>query len=186
MPRQLLFIHSAGIQNEEQGSGFLLQHLRDGLGSAYEITAPAMPDPDNPRYRPWENHLKDLLASFAGPLVLAGHSLGGSVLLKYLSEHEVRNRIEGLFVISAPYWGAQEWDFEEYKPRPGYAAKLPEISPLVLYHSRDDEDVPFEHLALYAADLPTATIRELSGCGHEHRPGADAIVKDLLGLTSGA
>ncbi len=183
MPRQLLFIHSSGSQDHDQGSSALLRHLREGLGSSYEITAPGMPDPDSPRYRPWEEHLAGLLARFDEPLVLAGHSLGGSVLLKFLSEHEVSHRIDGLFVISAPYWGEEPgWNIDEYKPEEGYGAKLAGISPLVLYHSRDDEIVEYEHLACYASELPTATVRELDGYGHEYRPGADAIVKDLLRL----
>jgi uncharacterized protein len=51
--------------------------------------------------------------------------------------------------------------------REDFAAKLPRGTPVFLYHGRDDEIVPFAHLALYAEKLPQAAVRELDGHGHQ-------------------
>lgn len=69
------------------------------------------------------------------------HSLGGSFLLKFLAEGKPRNRIAGIFVIAAPYWGGEGWRYEGYErvALPGdLASRLPQGSPIFMYHSRND------------------------------------------------
>jgi predicted alpha/beta hydrolase family esterase len=76
--------------------------------------------------------------------------------------------LAGLFVIAAPYCGADEyWKWDEVRLPQDVAAKLASIPRIFLYHSRDDEIVPFAHLALYAAKLPQANIRVYDGRGHQ-------------------
>ena len=60
-----------------------------------------------------------------------------------------------------------------------FAAMLPAIPRIFLYHSRDDEVVPFAHLALYAAKLPQATIREFDGRGHQFGNDLAEVVEDI-------
>jgi predicted alpha/beta hydrolase family esterase len=65
-----------------------------------------MPDPQNPRYAGWKVALGQELSALEGrPSILVGHSLGGSVLLKYLSEEGCPQGTTGLFVAAAPFWG---------------------------------------------------------------------------------
>nr|WP_235788441.1 alpha/beta hydrolase [Salipaludibacillus sp. CUR1] len=45
-----------------------------------------MPNPENPEYILWKKQLEKELDKLNGDVILVGHSLGGSVLLKYLSE----------------------------------------------------------------------------------------------------
>jgi pimeloyl-ACP methyl ester carboxylesterase len=47
------------------------------------------------------------------------------------------------------------------------------------YHSRDDEVVPFEHLALYQAKLPKATVREFDGRGHQFGDDLSEVARDI-------
>ncbi len=106
-----------------------------------------------------------------------GHSFGASVLLKYLAEASSRPAIAGLFLIATPYWGPS---FPEFALPPDFGARLAEVSPLYLYHSRDDPEVPFEHLERYARALPQATIRPLDGRGHEFdQPQFHELVADI-------
>ncbi len=86
MKKQILFIHSAGAQGPHEGSGRLVAHLQKGLGPEYQVLYPIMPDPENPAYEPWKAQLEKELTALEGEAILVGHSLGGSVLLKYLSE----------------------------------------------------------------------------------------------------
>src|SRR5688572_28525634 len=156
--KQILFIHSAGVQGPHEGSGDLVAHLREALGAEYEVLYPIMPNPESPAYEPWKVQLEKELAALEGEVILIGHSLGGSVLLKYLSEEKYGKPIAGIFLIASPYWGGDEGgQVDEFALREDFAPKLPPIRQIFLYHSRDDEEVPFAHLALYAKTLPQAT-----------------------------
>lgn len=69
------------------------------------------------------------------------------------------------------------------------ASKLAGNWPLFFYHSRDDEVVPFEHLALYGAKLPRAAIRALDGRGHQFRNDLAEVATDInqsLGVQPGS
>ncbi|MFB1051250.1 hypothetical protein [Paraliobacillus sp. JSM ZJ581] len=62
-------------------------------------------------------------------MIIIGHSLGGSVLLKYLSEQAFNQFIARLFLIAAPYWGKDDdWQGEEYTLLENFNSKLPKIS----------------------------------------------------------
>lgn len=167
MKKYLLFIHGAGEGAYEE-DGLLVASLQKALGSAYDVRYPRMANEESPEYADWKAQIATELSALDGEIILVGHSVGGSVLLKYLFEERVEKPIAGLFVIAAPYWGADEfWKWDEVQLPENVAAKLAHIPRIFLYHSRDDEIVPFAHLALYAAKLPQATIREVDGRGHQ-------------------
>jgi predicted alpha/beta hydrolase family esterase len=59
------------------------------------------------------------------------------------------------------------------------------LSPLYLYHSRDDAESPFEHLERYRSVLPQATVRVLDGRGHEFNQAQfPELVADIRGLAT--
>jgi predicted alpha/beta hydrolase family esterase len=141
-----------------------------------------MPQPTNPRYESWARRIAQLIDDNPSP-VLVGHSFGASVLLKYLAEVAPRPSFTGLFLIATPFWGA---DFPEFALPPDFATRLRDVSPLCLYHSRDDLEVPFEHLERYSRVLPHAIVRALNGRGHEfHQPQFPELVADIRGRTRG-
>jgi serine hydrolase len=177
--RQILVAHSAGPQGDREGSGYLVASLRKALGSGYDLRYPIMPEPDSPAYAPWHERLEKELAALDDDVILVGHSLGGSVLLKVLSERKHRKRIAGMFLVAMPFWGSEGWQIDEFVLREGFAAKLPRIPRIVLYHSRDDDVVPFVHLGLYARALAQATVRELDGYGHLFKKGCRELAENI-------
>lgn len=107
-----------------------------------------------------------------------GHSVGASVLLQYCSEEQ--QAFAGLFLLATPFWGADEfWKWDEARLPDEVAAKLASIPHIFLYHSRDDEVVPFAHLALYRAKLPQATVREFDGRGHQFANDLTQVAEDI-------
>jgi predicted alpha/beta hydrolase family esterase len=127
-----------------------------------------MPDEVNSPYPAWKAEIESRLASLSGPVALVGHSVGGSVLLRWLCDSQAARNVAGLFVVAAPFRGADEfWRCDELTLPPEAAAKLAGDWPLFFYHSRDDDVVPFAHLALHAAAFPRAAIRALDGRGHQ-------------------
>ncbi|MCF6409480.1 alpha/beta hydrolase [Pseudalkalibacillus salsuginis] len=183
MKKNVLFIHSAGTQGLHQGSSDLAAYLQDALGDEYNVSHPEMPNPENPEYMLWKGQIKKELSTLDGEVILIGHSLGGSVLLKYLSEETCKLPILGLFLIAAPFWGKDEdWQAQEYTLQDDFVSRLPQISHIFIYQSRDDEIVPFSHLDHYAEILPQVITRELDDHGHYFNNGAFEVIGDIKGI----
>jgi predicted alpha/beta hydrolase family esterase len=181
MKKHVLFVHGGGEEAYEEDRK-LAESLRDVLGAAYEVRCPLMPDADSPEYGAWRDRISEVLSAFDGETVLVGHSLGASILLKYLSEVAVEKPVAGLFLVAPPFWGAEDWEVGEYELPPDFAAKLPEDLPVFIYHSRDDEVVPFAHLALHAEKLPRSTVREFDGRGHQFDDDLSEVARDIQEL----
>jgi serine hydrolase len=165
MGQAVLVAHSAGGQGPGEGSAPFVGRLREGLGSAYEVLFPIMPEPEEPHYAPWSERLGEVFTEIEAPFVVVGHSLGGSVVLKHLAENVTLEGIAGLVLVATPFWGRSDWEEEWALPDgwPDAAASLP---PTFLFHSRDDEEIPFEHLERYVRLLPDAAVHPLDGNGH--------------------
>jgi predicted alpha/beta hydrolase family esterase len=160
----------------------LAENLRDELGVAFDVRYPKMPDEASPDSEAWKDTIARELAALNGEVVLVGHSVGAFVLLKYLTEEAVEKPVAGLFLVSAPFVGTEGWQVEEDALREDFASKLPEGLPVFLYHSRDDEWVPYAHLALYAEKLPQATIHEFDGRGHQFDGDLSEVARDIKQL----
>ncbi len=174
----VLFIQGAGDMWAPEGSGILANYLKTALGPDFEVMAPEMPDAAiGPHYLPWRDRIDTELRAIDGPVILVGHSFGGSVLLKYLAEGPPPTSIVGLFLVSVPWWGPEGWAYDEYALPDDFASKLPAI-PIFLYHSREDPHVPYDHLALYEERLPNAKSRSIDGQEHSFT-NLPALITDI-------
>ena len=184
MPTHVLFIQGAG-KGAYEADKKLAASLKKALGTGYELHYPAMLDEDNASYEQWKQQIEKELAAIQGSIILVGHSVGASVIMKCMSETEVKKPIAGIFLIAAPFWGGNGWQYEGYEklalPK-GFAAKLPKDVPIFLYQCRDDEVVPFDHLALYAHVLPQATIKEFDAGGHQFNNDLSEVATDIKTL----
>src|SRR5215213_1460065 len=109
--RKVLFIHGAGGEAYEE-DGALVRSLREELGPDFEVEYPEMPDGAAPEYGKWSARISRELSASNGEVILVGHSLGASILLKHLSEEPVEKPIAGVFLIATPYWGTADWEAE--------------------------------------------------------------------------
>lgn len=180
MKKQVLFIQGGGEGAYEE-DGKLAAYLRDALGDTYDLHYPQMPNEEAPEYEAWKAQIAESLAALDGEVILVGHSLGGSLLLKFLAEETSAKSVAGLFIISAPYWRAEDWQVDDYMLPEAFATKL-KVPQMFLYQSRDDEWVPFAHLGLYAEKLPQAVIREFDGRGHQFNNDLSEVVGDIKSL----
>ena len=179
MKKPVLFIHGAGEGAFEEDR-LLVASLRNALGLAYDVRYPKMPEEDNATYADWKAPIEREWATLDEEVILVGHSVGGSVLVKYLSEQQLDKPICSLFLLAPPYWGADEfWKWDEARLPEDVAAKLASVPQIFLYHSRDDDIVPFAHLALYAAKLPWATVHEFDGRGHQLGNDLAEVAEDI-------
>jgi len=170
----LLFIHSSGPQSESEGSGQLVSSLRSGLSEDFKLSAPLMPTPNNPHAASWDKACARHIEAAPVPLVLVGHSLGGSTILKYLARRGTPPGLRSVICIATPFWGE---DMKSWMLPPGFAKRLSGVARIVFYHSRDDTEVPLSHVERYANALPRALVRKVDGRGHLFDNGE---VRDIL------
>jgi predicted alpha/beta hydrolase family esterase len=181
MNKQVLFVHGGGEGAYEEDKK-LAENLQNALRAAFDVRCPRMPDEASPDSEAWKDTIARELAALDGEVVLVGHSVGAFVLLRYLTEEGVEKPVAGLFLVAAPYVGTEGWQVEEDALPEDFASKLPEGLPVFLYHSRNDEVVPFAHLALYAEKLPQATIHEFDGRGHQFDDDLSEVARDIKEL----
>lgn len=95
--RQVLFVQGGGDGVHDQWDNHLVDSLRSELGPAYEIRYPVMPNEADPEYAVWELALQKELASLEPGAIVAGHSVGGTILIHVLAEQyatsQVRRRL---------------------------------------------------------------------------------------------
>jgi uncharacterized protein len=178
--QHVLFVHGGG-EGAHAADEKLAQSLRQALGEGYTVIHPQMPNEDAPEYAAWKDQILRELAALDGKVMAAGHSLGASVWLKVLAEESLTDKIAGIFLVAAPYWGAEDWEVDDYKLHDDFAAKIPKV-PIYLYHSTDDAVVPFEHMAMYWQKLPKANVRIMNGRDHQLNNDLSAVAADMLQL----
>lgn len=179
--KNLLFIQGGGSTEDYKADKKLVDSLQTILGEAYTVHYPRLPSestPDLGRIK----QIGDQILQIEGDLILLGHSLGASMLLKYLSENEIRKKAIGVFLIATPFWsGDEEWK-DGFKLPDNFADRLSKDVPLFLYHCQDDEEVPFAHFAIYRKKLPRAIFRELASGGHQLNNDLTVVANDILSL----
>jgi predicted alpha/beta hydrolase family esterase len=152
------------------------------LGENYEVILPVMPNKTNAVFNEWKIWLEKLIPFLNDGVVLVGHSLGVSFLVKYLSENKFPIKIKGVFLVSGVFDG----DTEGY---PLASFSLPEklnlqTENVYLYHSKDDHIVPFEALEKFSAALPKAYPKIFEDRKHFNQGEFPELADDILDLDS--
>lgn len=157
----------------------LADSLRRALGADYDVRFPRMPDEDDPNVASWKQKIASELVRLPGDVVLVAHSVGGSILLRYLAEEKIEKSVGGVFLLAAPSWDEDRWSFDDLKLPSDIAERLAGIPRLVFYHCQDDDVVPFAHLALHGSRLPRAVIRPVGEGGHQFGNDLTGVATDI-------
>lgn len=157
--------------------------LQSELGEQWQMLMPTMPSKYNAKYLEWCIWFDKVVPHLQDDVVLIGHSLGGIFLAKYLEEGSMPMKIKATFLIAAPHSETEEGeslaDFVLPERLDRFAAQA---GKLFLYHSKDDDVVPFGELSHYQAQLPDATVRIFSDRGHFLGPELPEIIADVEAL----
>lgn len=107
MSKRVLFIQGGG-NGGYKADAPLVASLQKALGTAYKVHYPQiLPDETVPDFgQRWLQHIGKEISSAKSIIILVGHSLGASMLLKYLSENKIKKNIAGIFLI-AHHFGAE-------------------------------------------------------------------------------
>jgi uncharacterized protein len=180
MNKQIFFAHSGGPQGKPgRGSYDFVHRLREEFEPEYTIHDPVIEDPDAPTYEMWQEMFDREFPKLTNPVLLIGHSLGGSTLLKYLSEVACELQIAGLFLAAPPFWGKGGWEAEDFALGKDFPKKLPAIPEIHIYHCLKDPVVPVEHADFYQKLIPTASIHKLNGNDHAFSEGLPVLVEQI-------
>ena len=181
MNKHVLFLQGGGGEEDYAADAKMVASLKKELGNAYVVHYPLLPEDSTPDFGRKKQIEKELLL-IKDEVIVVAHSLGASMVLKYLSESEVEKKVTGIFLIATPFWsGDEDWK-EGLKLQEDFAEKLPKNVPVFLYHSKDDEEVPFEHLKYYVQNLSYATVREITSGGHQLNNDLSVVARDIKSL----
>lgn len=109
MSKHILFIQGGGEEGYEADAA-LVASLQTSLGKEYTIHYPELKSDESASDFGWPQQIGEKITEAKSEIILGGHSLGASMLLKYLSEHSVTKKIAGIFLIATPFWnGDEDW-----------------------------------------------------------------------------
>lgn len=165
--RQVLFIQGGGAGAHDKWDNKLVDSLRRELGAGYAVLYPRMPDEEDPNYARWSAAIRRELAAVDDDAVLAGHSVGGTILINTLAERPQQWQYSLIALIAAPFVGPGGWPSDEFELPPDLGARLPQGVPVHVFHGLEDETAPPSHADLYASVIPQAHLHRLPGRDHQ-------------------
>jgi len=151
------------------------------LGENYEVMNPNMPFKYGADYEGWkiwfERHF-DFIKD--NEPILIGHSLGGTFLLKYLSENNFPKKIYQLH-LAAPVVFDEDDSIEKLSTFEFDVKKITKIQDICeeihLWHSTDDFSVPFENSKIIKKIIPSAILHTFKDRGHFNQPSFPEILE---------
>ncbi|MET8307143.1 alpha/beta fold hydrolase [Micromonospora sp. NPDC005173] len=168
---QILFIQGGGADVHDEWDNELFDSLRRELGDGYEVRYPRMPDEGDPSFAKWSVAIRREIAALDDGAVVAGHSVGGTILINALAERPPERKLKAIVLIAAPFVGAGGWPGGEFEPPHNLGARLPQGVPVHVFHGLQDETAPPSHADLYIRVIPQAQLHLLPG--RDHQLGSD-------------
>lgn len=168
---QMVFAHGADGYEED---GPMARELATMLGA--RLVFPSLVEEDT-TLDAGTGPVREALESAGDGCIAIGHSFGASILLHAVAASRVMPR--AILLLAMPDWGADGWDVDAYLP-PSAANDL--RLPVTLHHCRDDDVVPFSHLAANAHALPRAAARSHPHGGHAFSGALPAVLASSAGI----
>ena len=179
MTRQILFIQGGGAGAHDEWDDKLVDDLRRALGDGYELRYPRMPAEDDPSYARWGAAIQREMAGLNGGAVVAGHSVGGTIMIHAIAERPPLQKLAAIVLIAAPFVGAGGWPGHEFQLPSDLGARLPHDVPVHVFHGLDDETAPPSHAELYARAIPQAQVHRLPGRDHQLNNDLSEVAKAI-------
>ncbi|GIH17137.1 alpha/beta fold hydrolase [Rugosimonospora africana] len=182
--RQILFIQGGGAGAHDEWDDKLFDSLRRQLGEGYEVRYPRMPDEGDPSYARWSAAIRRELTDLDDGAVVAGHSVGATILINVLADRRPEPELSAIVLIAAPFVGADGWPGDEFELPHDLGARLPRGVPVHVFHGLQDETAPPSHADLYARAIPQAQVHRLPGRDHQLNNDLSEVAKTMT--TSGS
>ncbi|MFI6266862.1 alpha/beta fold hydrolase [Micromonospora sp. NPDC051006] len=177
--RRFLFIQGGGAGVHDEWDNKLVDSLRRELGDGYEVRYPRMPDEGEPSYAGWSAAIRREMTALGDGAVVAGHSVGGTILINALAERPPEQKLAAIVLIAAPFVGAGGWPGDEFELPHNLGARLPQGVPVHVFHGLQDETAPPSHADLYARVIPQARLHPLPGRDHQLNNDLSEVAKAI-------
>lgn len=160
--------------------------IAESLKSEYEFFRPPMPNELNASYKVWKLRFEKVQSIINNEdLILIWHSLGWMFLIKYIWENWFPKKIKQLHLVSAVFDESDMDDDEKYSWDFSYS---PDIIPnlqkycdqIFIYHSTDDDIVPYSHGQKIKSYLPNAEFITLHDRWHFNQETFPEILENIL------
>jgi len=165
--RQILFIQGGGAGTHDEWDSKLVDSLRRELADGHEVRYPRMPDEADPSHAAWSQAIRREMAGLDDGAIVAGHSVGATILINALAEQPPECVLEAIVLIAAPFVGAGGWPGDEFELPKDLGARLPHGVRVHVFHGLRDETVPPSHADLYAQVIQQAQVHLLPGRDHQ-------------------
>ena len=182
MKQQILIIHGGNAWNSSEEYLTSLQQkevtlerlkskdwketLEERVGVGFEVYTPTMPCKQNAKYAEWKIYFEKVFALLNPGVILIGHSLGGIFLAKYLSEEKISKSIRATIFVAAPFNTPDIHPLADFVLTQNLNRLAQQGGSITIFHSRDDQVVPFSNAQSYAEKLPKAEKIFLENKGH--------------------
>jgi len=160
--------------------------ISQALKSTHQIIRPEMPNKQMARYKARKIWFEKIFPYLNNEdLVIVGHSLWWMFLIKYLWENTFPKKIKQLHLVSSVF---DESDMSEEEKYAADFAYDPSIIPnlenqadeIFLYHSTDDDIVPYAHAEKIKAYLPKAKVITFTDRGHFRQADFPELLENIL------
>lgn len=157
--------------------------LEEKLGKDFEVILPEMPCRWNAKYKEWKIWFEKILPFLNPEVILVGHSLGGTFLVKYLSENTFPKKIKAVFLVAPAFYGnSAKESMADFVFSDDFSKLELQAGKLFIYHSRDDLVVAFSDFEKFEKVLTSATSKIFTDRGHFNQEELPEIVEDIKSL----
>ena len=154
--------------------------LPERLGENFEVIAPSMPSTYTYNYEEWVVWIEKYFPILRDNVTLVGHSLGASFWLKYLNEKDFPVSIKSLHLVAAATDSTPEEPMGNFITPETLDGLTKRCSEVIIYHSRDDELVPYSQSEKLQRLLPDADLHIFDDRGHFIEDNLPEIVENIL------
>lgn len=146
--------------------------MKEKLNDTHECFFPLMPNKHMASYKVWKMWFEKTFPYLNDEdLIVIGHSLWAMFLIKYLWENTFPKKIQQLHLISSVFDESDMSDDEKYSWDFAYDPEIiphiqPQVEQIFLYHSTDDDIVPYSHTEKIKAYLPEAKLFTFTDRAH--------------------
>jgi predicted alpha/beta hydrolase family esterase len=153
------------------------------ISHAYQVFMPEMPCKQRATYKAWKIRFEKYLPFFGeDKICLIGYSLGGCFLAKRLSENKFPKKIDQLHLVAAciSSEGLDGESLGDFQFEHSNLSHLEwQCGEIFLYHSRDDEIVPYAQAELLKSYLPKATLLTFETRNHFFQPSFPELLENM-------
>lgn len=180
----LSYLKNCQISFEKHGlhEPYWQDKLAADLHGEFQVVRPEMPNKRNARYLEWKIWFEKFLPFFADEIILIGNSLGGTFVAKYLAENQFPKKIKAVFLVAPCFEDLPEEPLLDFALPTSLKQLEAQSDKIWIYHSKDDDVVPFAHLAKFQQALPKAQVRVFEDRGHFNVKELPQIVEDIKNL----